>query len=189
MLGHKHHGLSNTPIWKAWRNMRDRCSRPGYKGYKNYGGRGIQVCLHWRNSFEAFYADMRPTWFEGAELHRENNDKNYTPGNCRWISKTNHQRLERRNTQFLTINGVKKTITQWAEESGISRSTLRSRIREGWSGDRLLTHSRKKDQSLTINGVTKLIVDWAKETGISSLTIRKRIRRGWTDQKLLAPTV
>lgn len=84
------HGLSNTPAYRSWHHMIDRCENPESEAYKNYGGRGISVCRRW-HSFENFFADMgeRP---RGLTLERINNDGNYKPGNCKWAT-----RKEQRN--------------------------------------------------------------------------------------------
>lgn len=65
------HGLSRTPTYVAWQDMRDRCRRPKNEWYARYGGRGITVCDRWLNSFENFLADMgtRPA---GLSLDRIN---------------------------------------------------------------------------------------------------------------------
>lgn len=80
------HRLSNTPTWVSWSSMKMRCTWPKFRGFHRYGGRGIQVCDRWANSFENFLADMgeRPP---GTTLDRfPNNDGNYEPGNCRWAT-------------------------------------------------------------------------------------------------------
>jgi hypothetical protein len=66
--------------------MRHRCSNPNSEDYPRYGGRGITVCDRWENSFEAFLNDMGDRPFPEAQLDRENNDGNYEPGNCRWVT-------------------------------------------------------------------------------------------------------
>lgn len=71
-------------MYNAWKSMRKRCSDPAHENYKHYGGRGIKVCARWEE-FANFLADMgeRP---EGMELDRKDNDRDYEPGNCRWVS-------------------------------------------------------------------------------------------------------
>lgn len=80
------HGLSHTPTHRSWAMMKARCYNPRSGSYRHYGGRGIEVCDRWLNSFEAFLKDMgiRP---KGTSLDRyPDNDGNYEPGNCRWAT-------------------------------------------------------------------------------------------------------
>ncbi len=54
------HGMTDSKTHTAWKNMIDRCSRPGNREFHNYGGRGIHICQRYKNDFSQFYADVGP---------------------------------------------------------------------------------------------------------------------------------
>lgn len=81
------HGISSHPIYGIWRNMVQRCTNPKEKEYKNYGARGITICDEWRGSITTFYEwAIQNGYQKGLIFDRENNDGNYEPFNCRWVT-------------------------------------------------------------------------------------------------------
>lgn len=112
-----------------------RCTRPSCIGYPSYGGRGIAVCERWR-VFANFLADMGECP-AGLTLERNEVNGNYEPGNCRWATKE-EQRSNRQDSRHFVINGVKKTMTEWAKEYGLKQPTVWRRIAKGDSIERAL---------------------------------------------------
>lgn len=128
------HGMSNTPTFRTWCQMRWRCSVATHPDYQRYGARGISVCERW-SDFNNFLADMgeRP---EGMTIDRINVDDNYEPTNCRWAN-PKEQARNRRSSRMLTFNGETKSLAEWAEYLCIERKCLQMRLKT-WTLERAL---------------------------------------------------
>ena len=140
---HTIHGKYGTRLYKIWRGMIQRCRDTNYPSYKYYGGRGIDVCRGWSdfNAFEKWALDNG--YDERASrgvctLDRKDNEKGYSPDNCRWVTYKKQMRNVRTN-RLITYGGVTKTMVEWAETRGLSESTLHARLNKlGWSVERAL---------------------------------------------------
>lgn len=120
----------NRNTYKVWHAMHKRCTDPKYSNYPNYGGRGITVCERWA-TFTAFLEDMgeKP---DGTLIDRIDNEKGYSPDNCRWVTPAESIR-NRRITDFHTYQGKTLCLTDWAREFGMSKQKLAKRLALGWS--------------------------------------------------------
>jgi hypothetical protein len=137
----KIHGQSNSKEYMAWAEIKRRCYNKNNKDYYRYGGRGIKVCDRWLNSFENFFADMgeRP---EKYSIDRIDNDGNYCPENCRWVTHK-EQCNNKSNNVFLTIRGKTMSIKEWSTYTGQNHKTVRSRLKLGWTPEQAI-FGRKK---------------------------------------------
>lgn len=132
------HSLSKHPLFQLWRGMKGRCLNPNDKGFKAYGGRGITVCDEWVNDFKAFYDwAMANGWEKGLLNDRRDNDKGYSPENCRFVTPMISSRNTRMNNN-ITFNGVTKCITDWAKDVGVSATSMKKRI-EKWGVEKAVT--------------------------------------------------
>ena len=85
--------------------MKARCHNPKHDSFPNYGGRGIAVCDEWRESFEAFASwTKRNGYSAGLQIDRINNDKGYSPDNCRFVSVRANHRNKRPRTRVIRTN-------------------------------------------------------------------------------------
>jgi hypothetical protein len=132
------HGKCNTPVYRCYRNMLNRCYFKKSKSYQHYGARGITVCKRWRDSFENFLEDMgEPP--NGMTLERINNDLGYSKENCIWATRK-QQTKNRRNAVNICHKGKTMSLSEWSEKLGLKYRTLRARIFElKWSLDKALT--------------------------------------------------
>lgn len=148
--GAKHSGESNpsyihgnakrsgeSPEFRTWRAIKDRCYRPSSASYKNYGARGIRMCDRWLNSFPNFLSDMglKPT--PRHSIDRIDSNKDYEPSNCKWstnLEQSNNQRSNRK----VVWEGQEYNVSQLMRELGIYTSTgvYYSRLDRGWTVER-----------------------------------------------------
>ena len=109
------HRMSGTRIYQEWQGMKGRCYNKGNARYANWGGRGIEVCEQWRNSFENFYAwAMANGYQDDLTIDRIDNNGDYCPENCRWVSQKEQSRNRRSNIN-ITIGNSTRTLIEWCE--------------------------------------------------------------------------
>ena len=140
--GHYKHGKHKTRLYFTHSGMIQRCYNPNNPEYHNYGERGILVCKEWmgEDGFSNFYNwAITNGYSEKLTIDRIDNNGNYEPSNCRWVSFIRNQNNKRTN-HTLTYMGETKTIADWARMVGVEYHTLRSRVcKYGWSVEDALT--------------------------------------------------
>ena len=140
---------SKTRLYTIWTCMKQRCLNPNAEGYKNYGGRGITVCPEWLYDFQAFEDWAYSHGYrEYLTIDRIDNDKGYSPNNCRWATRLEQAHNRRPcvgKHRLYEINGIFKTSSEWATIAGISRKRFNKRWAAGKRGNALLAPSRFQD--------------------------------------------
>ena len=136
------HGESEkTAEWKVWQSMFSRCNDPRNPSFEHYGARGILVCDRW-GTYECFLADVGRRPSDLHSIDRIDVNKGYQPGNVRWATITEQAR-NRRDNRFIECDGLRMTLVEWAEKTGIGRATIAYRIDHGWSIEKALTAKPK----------------------------------------------
>lgn len=113
-----------------WNNMKKRCMDRNNINYKNYGGRNIKICDEWKDYVSFARWALNNGYADKLTIERINNEGNYEPSNCKWITKQ-EQHNNRRNSKFETLDGITKTVAEWAREYNIHPSTLYRRLNNG----------------------------------------------------------
>ena len=134
--GNKHpnfkHGQTHSRLFKIWDGMHERCERKKHPYYENYGGRGISVCDEWAEFVPFATWANENGYSDELQIDRIDNDGDYEPGNCRWVT-AKEQQNNKRSNRIIIYLGKKYTLTQLAEVVGINKTTLKERLNLGWS--------------------------------------------------------
>jgi hypothetical protein len=150
----KTHGLSGKRLYKIWNNIVQRCYNSNNKAYDNYGGRGIIICQEWKIFINFYEWAMSNGHADNLSIDRIDVNGNYEPTNCRWATDI-MQANNRRNNRNIILNGVERTMSEWAKITGIKVGTIKKRIDElGWPIEAALTiqKSHGNRYKLTPNG-------------------------------------
>lgn len=143
-------------LYKIYASMKGRVYRETSQCYKNYGGRGITVCDEWldkEQGFERFYAwainngfyyDKSGVKYNKCTLDRIDNNKGYSPDNCRFVDRYCQNNNKRDNLIF-EINGKSMSLRAWCREYNMPYLSVYLRIkRRNWDFMRALTEPMNK---------------------------------------------
>lgn len=143
------HGGSGERLYRVWGDMRNRCYDKNRKCYPSYGGRGIKVCDEWLHDYAAFRewamrSGYDPNAPRGAcTLDRIDNDGDYCPENCRWVS-MDVQRWNKHDSWKLEYKGKVINLREASLVAGITENTIRCRIKRGWSVERAIEQPARR---------------------------------------------
>lgn len=127
-------GRSKTKIYRIWRGMHQRCLNPKSSNYEGYGARGIDICERWMD-FDLFHADMGDAPEGPYSMDRIDNNKGYSPDNCRWayVGVQAQNKRPPIGQQFLEYGGLKLPYGKWAEITGIPILIIKRRLKHQWT--------------------------------------------------------
>ena len=126
-------GRKDTRLYRIYNNMKTRCFNTKSPMYGRYGARGVVMCDEWKNDFKAFYDwSMSHGYADNLTIDRIDNDGNYSPDNCRWVT-MKEQSNNRYSNHNVEIDGVTKTLQEWCDEYKINYRTVQDRLKRGWS--------------------------------------------------------
>ena len=123
------HGKAYDRIYILFQQIKGRCYRPSQNQYNDYGGRGIKICDEWmgENGFINFYNwAINNGYSDELTIDRINTNKDYSPDNCRWVTRKKQNR-NKRNNLHITYNGETHLLCEWCEILGLSWGKIRYR--------------------------------------------------------------
>lgn len=142
------HGSTRTPLYFIWRNIINRCTNPKIDCYPYYGGRGISLCEEWKDFANFQSWSFANGYTKERQIDRINNDGNYEPSNCRWVTQIENRR-NRGDVKFFVAFGESKMLIEWAADPRcvVSFRTLRARIDPlGWDAEKAITTPVQRNQ-------------------------------------------
>ena len=133
------HGCYATPLYSVWRSMKERCFTASCSAYSDYGGRGITICEEWKSDFLAFREwAMSGGFAEGLTIDRIDNNGNYEPENCRWVTQI-VQANNKRNNRYITVGGITSSLADTCRAYNASYKKVWKRLRRGWEIEKALS--------------------------------------------------
>lgn len=145
------HGMTEHPLYRAYKAIMTRCYDKSNKKYKIYGGRGVTMCNEWLNSKESFFNwALSNGWKKGLQIDKDIIPKRlgipslvYSPDMCSIVTPKVNNR-NKSNSSMITHNGETLCVADWAEKLGISPVTINARIRIGWNRELAITKPIQK---------------------------------------------
>lgn len=131
------HGIYNTKLYWIWHEMQRRCNDHNKDSYHRYGGRGIIICEEWQDPKNFYDWAITNGYQDGLQIDRKDNDKGYSPDNCRWVTaKENCQ--NRKTSVFIEHDGETHSMAEWSRITGIPHSTIKTRLKAGKPPEEIL---------------------------------------------------
>ena len=107
--------IKNIRLYNIWIDIKKRCYNKNFWAFNRYGGRGITMCEEWKNDFMSFYNwSIANSYQDNLTIDRVDNNGDYEPDNCRWVS-MKEQCRNKNNNHLLTYNNETHCISEWIE--------------------------------------------------------------------------
>lgn len=101
--------------------------------------------------------------------------------------------FENNCTNFLEWNGERRSVRHWAKQTGLKHATILSRIKKGWTAERILTtpplivreSKPAKKRMITFQGETHHLAEWARRMDIPAGILQERLAENWSIERAL----
>ena len=114
------HNATGTRLHTIWLAMKKRCTT--HKSYIN-----VEMCNLWLDFINFQKWSLENGYKDNLKIDRIDNNGNYEPNNCRWVE-SQQQQNNKLNSFFITIDGSRKTLAEWAKINKANKQTLYSQF-------------------------------------------------------------
>lgn len=166
-------------LYEIYHGMKKRCYKTTCDRYSDYGGRNITVCDEWLEGGVDAFIDwaLANGYRDDLTIDRIDNEKGYSPENCRWATYSEQARNTRR-TRYVTYQGITKSLADWCDELNLPYDNMHDRIVDkGWSAEKAFTTKINHEKSFT---------QLCREHGMKTQTVYDRVHKlGWDIERAL----
>lgn len=142
------HGVCKEKLYAVWKTMVSRCTNVKVNCYKRYGGRGISVCDEWMDVIVFINWAKDNGYSDGLQIDRINNDGNYCPENCRWVTHLINSKNTSKNV-IIVYDGKEMILKDWAKHLNVSYHSIHRYIRQ--KGGTINKFIKERTKDLNVN--------------------------------------
>lgn len=181
------YNAKNKRLLNIWKNMIKRCDNGNRRDSKYYHDKGITVCEEWRDYKKFEEWALNNGYVDNLTIDRIDENGNYEPSNCQWITLREQQRKKTGNI-WIEYKGETKIIVDWARKYGINRATLEWRLKNGYTFEEAIKKEPRINRESVIvnyNGKKMSITQLSKKLGVSVSLISKDLRKGKSEEETI----
>ena len=120
----------NERIKSIFNGMKQRCYNTRNKAYRWYGAKGIKICDEWMKNPKLFEEwAMQNGYKNNLTIDRINENKDYSPNNCRWITGLDNTKYKS-TTSLINVDGEIHSGKDWAKMLGFGHNLINTYIRK-----------------------------------------------------------
>jgi hypothetical protein len=120
------HALCGHELHYKWNSMLERCRNKNITRAHRYIERGISMCEEWKNDFLVFYTwSINNGWEPGLMIDRINNNGDYSPDNCRFVTAEQSNRNLSFSKRWVINDIVYEILSHASKGNSVCEATIK----------------------------------------------------------------